>query len=89
VRWWPWVIAFCFGEVGTTFDGEVDCSLLVRECVGVALGRSRLALCVDTDSRGGGGVGAVGRIGFAKLRGRSAFGASKVLRGPVVGEDMR
>ena len=24
-----------------------------------------------------------------KLRGRSAFGASKVLGGPVVGEDMR
>jgi hypothetical protein len=55
----------------------------------VAFGRSRLALCIDTDSRGGGGVGAVGRTGFAKTRGGGAFGASKVLGGPVVGEDMR
>jgi hypothetical protein len=83
------VIAFCFGEVGAAFDMEVDCWLLERECVGVAFGRSRLALCVDTDSRGGGGVGAVGRTGLAKLRGRTAFGASKALGGPVIGEDMR
>lgn len=55
----------------------------------MAFGRSRLALCIDTDSRGGGGVGAVGRTGFAKIRGGGAFGASKVLGGPVVGEDIR
>jgi len=76
--------------VGAAFDGEVvDCWLLVRECVGVAFGRSRLDLGVDTDSRGGGGVGAVGETWIAILKGRGASSASKALAAPVVGEDTR
>jgi hypothetical protein len=57
--------------------------------VGVVFERSRLDLCVDTDSRGGGGVGAAGETWIARLKGRGASRASRVLAGPVVGEDTR
>jgi hypothetical protein len=57
--------------------------------VGVVSVRSRLALGVGANSRGVDGLGAIGETGFAKSNGRGASGFSKVLPGPVVGEDMR
>jgi hypothetical protein len=57
--------------------------------VGVVSVRSMLALGEGADSRGAGGVGAIGGTGIAILNGRGASGFSKVLAGPVVGEDMR
>lgn len=57
--------------------------------MGVVSVRSRLALGVGANSRGVDGLGAIGETGFAKSNGRGASGFSKVLPGPVVGEDMR